>query len=712
MARLRQIAAMALAGAALMLSTPARADIVGLMIGVSDYPNLPKPKSLKAPKVDVARMTAALIGLGARAEQIETLADGVAGSRGLPTLAAIEQAFDRLPERIKDGDTVVVYMSGHGAQIADDDGDEEDRQDEAFLPRDVEPPVPGSERFTMGNALRDDRIARMIAAVREKDVTLWLIVDSCHSGTLSRAASEDVRAKEIGPADFGMVASDPASASTSPAASLAEVGKTGGKGRFVAFYGSQADEISLEIAVPRAAKAKSQTWVSAFTDALVASLGAGEARTYQALLDDTARRLRADVPPKSRQTPSFDGEALTLALPGQRDAGAALPAGTLRIGNGRIEGGLLAGLESGSVVSLHETMDGPAIGHGQVTQAAALDAGLAPVVYPCATVNGTPECKPLDQPALLAKARFGRLVRPVTTTTVRVSRPRDWPGASARAGLDGLEADLVAALSRPDERRFQLDDVNPDLVWFRTPGGYRFVPAGLAGLPEEFGPAVEGEHVRFDEVMAALGRAHTLMRIDRLRAALPSSTLPAGFARTKVEMRRLGKTAGMCGATPAMPEVLGANARLQECDSVELEIRNPTDTPVFPYIFVLDDGWNLKPWGNACKGGAGAQNRLAPGDTRRLRLVYQPGTITPGLADISRNGVVSFLVPFQPGAAIAFDPCSIVTAMGEVGTKAGIRPDPIEDLLSPEDGNRGGGATFERLAIGLETWPIVQPKRP
>ena len=64
----------------------------------------------------------------------------------------------------------------------------------------------------MNRALRDDRIARMVAAVREREATLWLIVDSCHSGTLSRAAGEEARAKELGPADFGLAASAAVSA--------------------------------------------------------------------------------------------------------------------------------------------------------------------------------------------------------------------------------------------------------------------------------------------------------------------------------------------------------------------------------------------------------------------------------------------------------------------------------------------------------------------
>ena len=66
------------------------------------------------------------------------------------------------------GDQVVIYMSGHGTQIPDDNGDEDDGFDEAFLPVDAIPPPSGADRFDMTNVIRDDRIGELVDALRAK----------------------------------------------------------------------------------------------------------------------------------------------------------------------------------------------------------------------------------------------------------------------------------------------------------------------------------------------------------------------------------------------------------------------------------------------------------------------------------------------------------------------------------------------------------------
>ena len=200
-------------------STAAAAKTHAVLIGASTYRNLPPDKSLRAPANDVRRMRAALLALGIKPEDIALYADGVEGSIADPTAATINQAFDALPKRIAGGDQIVIYMSGHGTQIPDDNGDEDDGFDEAFLPVDAVPPPPGALRFDMTNVIRDDRIGELIDALRAKGAHVWLVVDSCHSGTISRAMNEEQRAKEISAADFGLsvsAASTPAPGAKNP----------------------------------------------------------------------------------------------------------------------------------------------------------------------------------------------------------------------------------------------------------------------------------------------------------------------------------------------------------------------------------------------------------------------------------------------------------------------------------------------------------------
>lgn len=110
------------------------------------------------------------------------------------TRAAIEDAFtDWLPARAQPGDQVIFYYSGHGGQAIDDDGDEDDGLDETICPTDV---LPSSFR----NDIRDDQIGEWVDALPTRNVVV--ILDSCHSGTGTRAVVESMRPRFL---DRGLV---------------------------------------------------------------------------------------------------------------------------------------------------------------------------------------------------------------------------------------------------------------------------------------------------------------------------------------------------------------------------------------------------------------------------------------------------------------------------------------------------------------------------
>ena len=94
------------------------------------------------------------------------------------TKAAMVAAMHQVIAGAKRGDTVVITFSGHGTYVPDLDGDEVDGLDEALCPHDVE---------TAGEALTDDELHALFST-RAAGVKLVLISDSCHSGTVSRAA--------------------------------------------------------------------------------------------------------------------------------------------------------------------------------------------------------------------------------------------------------------------------------------------------------------------------------------------------------------------------------------------------------------------------------------------------------------------------------------------------------------------------------------------
>jgi hypothetical protein len=79
------------------------------------------------------------------------------------------------------GDTLVISFSGHGTYQPDTDGDEADGLDEALCPYDLQ---------TKGEALTDDEI-RNLFLTRKAGVRIVLLSDSCHSGTVTRAAKAE-----------------------------------------------------------------------------------------------------------------------------------------------------------------------------------------------------------------------------------------------------------------------------------------------------------------------------------------------------------------------------------------------------------------------------------------------------------------------------------------------------------------------------------------
>lgn len=144
-----------------------------LCIGINNYPGT--HMDLSGCVNDANDWTQTLQGRGFT---VATLLDAQA------TKAAMVQAMTRLIGAAVSGDSLVITFSGHGTYQPDHDGDEVDGLDEGLCPYDVQ---------TNGAALVDDEI-RVIFAARKAGVRIVLISDSCHSGTITRAAPSEPEA--------------------------------------------------------------------------------------------------------------------------------------------------------------------------------------------------------------------------------------------------------------------------------------------------------------------------------------------------------------------------------------------------------------------------------------------------------------------------------------------------------------------------------------
>jgi len=148
-----------------------------LCIGINNYPGT--GMDLAGCVNDANDWTQAL---QARGYSVTTLLDKQA------TKAGMVRAITRLIGGGARGDRLVITFSGHGTYQPDADGDEVDGLDEGLCPYDIRTAGP----------LIDDEI-RTIFGTRKPGVRLLLIADSCHSGTVTRAAASEPEAEGARP---------------------------------------------------------------------------------------------------------------------------------------------------------------------------------------------------------------------------------------------------------------------------------------------------------------------------------------------------------------------------------------------------------------------------------------------------------------------------------------------------------------------------------
>ncbi|BBM86242.1 caspase family protein [Candidatus Uabimicrobium amorphum] len=102
-------------------------------------------------------------------------------------------------QRVKenDGGVVVIYFSGHGAQVTDKNGDESDGKDEILVTANTKlgPNASGNYRIldednTSHNYIVDDYIHEILNKLIAAKARVTVIFDCCHSGTATRDLEE------------------------------------------------------------------------------------------------------------------------------------------------------------------------------------------------------------------------------------------------------------------------------------------------------------------------------------------------------------------------------------------------------------------------------------------------------------------------------------------------------------------------------------------
>jgi len=340
-----------------MVSSPALArENHALLIGVSTYDNLEKKYWLRGPANDIALVETYLTSQSPvpfDKGNVRVLADGIEGAER-PTLAAIRTAFADLTATVQADDFIYLHFSGHGSQApAIDPATELDGLDELFLPIDVGPW--SNQTGSVDRALVDDEIGQMIGALRAKGATVWAVFDSCHSGTVTRAAptgADEVRLRKLGAEALHIpeTAMDAVTTRALPDARsqpASPIGLTEGAGSFVAFYAAQTNETTPEMPMPPGKKGRRPQGV--FTYTLFETLAERPGITYAQLGQEMLRKYT--VLNRAQTTPMFEGDLQSRVFGGDAvprvaqwplsmaDGYVSIPAGRL---HGLVEGAELA----------------------------------------------------------------------------------------------------------------------------------------------------------------------------------------------------------------------------------------------------------------------------------------------------------------------------------------------------------------------------------
>ncbi|MEZ4943013.1 MAG: caspase family protein [Saprospiraceae bacterium] len=172
------------------------------LIAIGDYPQDGGWQKIHASN-DLGIIRQALLNRGFPAENILTLTESEATYAGI-----LKTWEERFVPKIRAGDVVYFQFSGHGQQVADDNGDEADRFDEAIVPYDS-PLRYEAGVYTGERLIRDDKLNDLFTALRRKlgpGGNLMVVLDACHSGTGTRGMTP-ARGTDIPMADPDFVKS-------------------------------------------------------------------------------------------------------------------------------------------------------------------------------------------------------------------------------------------------------------------------------------------------------------------------------------------------------------------------------------------------------------------------------------------------------------------------------------------------------------------------
>ncbi len=263
------------------------------------------------------------------------------------TRDAIEEGLTEwLPNVARPQDQITVFFAGHGSQMWDESGDEDDGLDETIAPADVSPET---TEFDIG----DDEFGEWLAALPSSNVLV--ILDNCNSGTGTRDVTPFARTRELG-RDVNDVTKPPTVSRRALAGQEDETGFDASGGRVLELAAAQPFQAAVDAYFPGEGQEEGFHG-GAFTTFLVRELWrAPSSATYEEVFDNVRQALKRnrfeqdphlseDVPQKSSPLFFVEGGASAEAHP-------FLPVLSVRGEQVELGGGRALGITSGSIFEL------------------------------------------------------------------------------------------------------------------------------------------------------------------------------------------------------------------------------------------------------------------------------------------------------------------------------------------------------------------------
>lgn len=595
-----------------------------LLVGVTEFiaPAMRK-FDLEGPANDVALIRDLLRDRFKVPDAAITVLAGLPDAEDLrPTRANIEREFLRLADEAAPGDQILILLAGHGSQqpaAPDPDDEEPDGLDEIFLPADTD--GWSADRSQVTNVIVDDDIRGWLSAIKDKGALVTIVVDACHSGTITRAGPSGWRDRGIAigelvpPSVLASLTTRSRASSPFRSLSVESFDLPGVAGNVAALYAADTGETTPELRMP---DRDGQTH-GLFTYTLARILMERTAPiTYRDLVQRVIDRYRADG---FMPTPSLEGATVDREVMGDR---IVRERPTFSIDTEqhpdrwRVSAGRVHGLTQDSILEvLAPGASDSSVGYAQVREVHPTTAVVTPISFAAARMPRV-EDVPRGSRVRIVHSAFGALQLRVALEDLRA-------GETAALALPGTgPAELEAAFTDLTTLTDGLArrETAADAEWFVRMENRRVVLLSSSererAIRGPYQSAPTGK--RFDVGSATDSRlpfllADHLRRIARAANLSRLSSHVDPVADLRIQLRRHTRGSG----APALVSAASRHAEVQAGDRLQITIENTGQVPLDFTILYMDANFGIYPLFPAAE--RALDNRIDAGGRRDLAPV-------------------------------------------------------------------------------------------